>query len=77
MVGRLESEWTGSHWFAFVDPESNPVDDLAKYLKHETDHDRRATMYEVSELQQCLETNQQWPTRIKVRILTPVVVSVN
>jgi hypothetical protein len=68
--------WFG-HWFAFVDLESNPVDDLVEYLKHESDEDRKAIIYEVCELQQGFAFSQGQPTMAKVRILTPVVISVN
>jgi hypothetical protein len=69
--------WFG-HWFAFVDLESNSVDDLVEYLKHESDEDRRAIIYEVAEVQQGFEVNLLGPpTLTKVRILTPVVISVN
>jgi hypothetical protein len=68
--------WFG-HWFAFVDLESNPVDDLAEYLKHKSDEDRQAIIYEINELQQGFDRRRGRPTVTKVRILTPVIISVN
>jgi hypothetical protein len=53
------------------------VDDLAEYLKHESEEDRQAIIYEVRELQQGFALSRGQPTMTKVRILTPVVISVH